>query len=93
MRIAVQNLRTHHIRGRQDDLQQLASDKGLWIYESRWKATWVPFKEEHCFKSLRVWYDTTERDQQGTQLELINLELQTILRSVRSARGSSEAIA
>ena len=60
MRIAEQKLRTYHIRGRQDDLRQPASDKGLWIYDSRWQATWVPFKEEHFFKSLGVWYDTTE---------------------------------
>eukprot|EP01042_Synura_sphagnicola_P036311 gene36311-biopygen1767 len=76
----------------QDDLRQPASDKGLWIYDSHWKATWFPFKEEHYFKSLGVWYDTTERDHQGTQLELINQELQTMLRRVRSARGSAEAI-
>ena len=55
--------------------------------------SWVPFKEEHCFKSLGVWYDTTESDKQGTQLALINHELQTMLRRVRSARGSAEAIA
>ena len=34
----------------------------------------------------------TEREHQGTQLELINQELQTMLRRVRSARGSAEAI-
>ena len=93
MRIAEHKLRTYHVRGWQDDLRQPASDKGLWIHDSHWKATWVPFKEEHCFKSLGVWYDTTESDKQGTQLALINQELQTMLRRVRSARGSAEAIA
>jgi len=93
MRIAEQTLRTYHIRGRQDDPRQLASDKGHWIYDSLWKATWALFKEENCFKNLGVWYDTTEKEKQGTQLELINQELQTMLRRIRSARGSAKAIA
>ena len=74
-----QKLRTYHIRGRQDDLRQPASEKGSEYTTTAGKLPGFPLKEEHCFKSLGVWYDTTERDQQGTQL--------------RSARGSAEAIA
>ena len=92
MQIAEQKLRTYHIRGQQDDLRRASIPEGLWIYDHSWSPTWVPFKDEHCFKSLGVWYDTTERDQHGTQFELMELELQTMMRRVRTARGSAEAI-
>eukprot|EP01042_Synura_sphagnicola_P000069 gene69-biopygen66 len=54
---------------------------GLWIYSSFWRPPWVPFKYEHCFKSLGAWYDTTA-SADGTQLALITKELHAIIRQV-----------
>ena len=92
MKIAEGKLRTYHIKGRQDDLRVPLVRKGLWIYDVTWTPKWVPFRDEHCFKSLGVWYDTEHRPGHGTQLELIEQELSTMMRRIHTARGSAAAI-
>ena len=91
MRIAEHKLRTYHVSGEQDAYQDNRTPRGLWIYSSTWRPTWVPFKHEHCFKSLGVWYDTTE-SADGTQLAIITKELHTIIRLVHRARGSAASL-
>jgi len=53
MRIAEHKLRTYHVRGWQDDLRQPASDKGLWIHDSHWKATCGSLSKKSI--ASRVW--------------------------------------
>ena len=91
MRIAEHKLRTYHVSGQQDAYQDGRTPRGLWIYSSSWRPTWVPFKHEHCFKSLGVWYDTTA-SADATQLAIITKELHTIIRQVHRARGSAASL-
>jgi len=92
MRIAEGTLRTYHIKGRQDDLRVPFVRRRICIYDVTWTSKWVPLRDDHCFKSLGVWYDTEHRPGPGTQLELIEQELSTMMRRIYTARGSAAAI-
>eukprot|EP01042_Synura_sphagnicola_P036341 gene36341-biopygen2603 len=61
------------------------------LMRSSWRPSWVPFKHEHCFKSLGVWYDTTA-SADGTQLAIITKELHIIIRHVHRACGSAASL-
>ena len=91
MRIAEHKLRTYHVSGQQDAYQNNRTPRGIWIYSSFRRPTWVPFKHDHCFKSLGVWYDTTTSSD-GTQLAIITKTLHTIIRQVHRSRGSAASL-